>query len=80
MEAVGTLLAILAIILIYLITKAQSLPKQKPKQKQQYGYTAIKDENIEAKRRIPLDYIEVEAKEFLEHPEKYGEPSELVEW
>jgi len=35
---------------------------------------------IEARRRIPFDYIEVEAKEFLENPEKYGEPGEWVDW
>lgn len=35
---------------------------------------------IEARRRVPFDYIEVEAKEFVEHPEKYGEPGEWVEW
>ncbi len=35
---------------------------------------------IEARRRVPFDYIEVEAKEFLEHPEKYGEVGEWVEW
>ena len=35
---------------------------------------------IEARTRVPFDYIEVEAKEFLEHPEKYGEVGDWVEW
>ena len=35
---------------------------------------------IEARTRVPFDYIEVEAKEFLEHPELYGEEGEWVEW
>ena len=35
---------------------------------------------IEARKRVPFDYVEVEAKEFLGHPERYGEPGEWVEW
>ena len=34
----------------------------------------------EARRRVPFDYVEVEAKEFLEHPENYGEVGDWVEW
>ena len=35
---------------------------------------------LEARKRIPFDYIEVEAGEFLEHPERYGRQGEWVEW
>ena len=35
---------------------------------------------LKARIRVPFDYIEVDAKEFIEHPEKYGEPGEWVEW
>ena len=33
-----------------------------------------------ARAWVPFDYIEVDAKEFIEHPELYGEPGEWVEW
>ena len=35
---------------------------------------------IEARKRVPFDYIEIGADEFLEHPERYGKRGEWVEW
>ena len=33
-----------------------------------------------ARGRVPLDYIEVEAKKFLENPKDYSERGRWVEW
>jgi hypothetical protein len=35
---------------------------------------------IKTRNWVPFDYIEVEAKEFLEHPERYGERGQWVDW
>ena len=35
---------------------------------------------LKARTWVLFDYIEVDAKEFIEHPEKYGEPGEWDEW
>lgn len=35
---------------------------------------------IEARRRIPRGYFEVEAEEFLAHPERYSQEGRWVEW